>query len=96
MRSGYCKGLTAVFALEDLLNPDDIALEILNTLRMMGKAPRREILFAVSLATSHGSPSDCVSGDLKDLADLPDLDSSLIKAQDGLLLSCVIHRDQTS
>ena len=70
----------AVLILQNLLNPDHIALSDFEYLReagrnlLVGGFPERSLL---PLPPDH--TSDCVSGDLKDLADLPDLHSSLMK-----------------
>lgn len=90
------KALT-VFALEDLLNPDHIALRAFEYLREEG----REFLVGRSslrplLPLPSDDPSDRVSGDLKDLADLPDLHSLLIKTQNGKVSLLGDHRDHTS
>ena len=57
----------------------------------VGRLPLRSLL---PLPSDH--TSDRVSGDFKDLADLPDLDSLLIETQDGLLTLLGNHRDHTS
>jgi len=84
----------AVFVLEDLLNPNHIPFRTVEELTNDG----RKLLVRRG---SHGSvlplppqdPSNRVSGDFKDLADLPDLHSLLRKTQNGLLDLLGDHRD---
>jgi len=94
---GAVRDVLAVFALQDLLNPDDIALGAAEDLPdegrklLVGRLPLRPLL---PLPSHH--TSDRVSGDLKDLADLSDLNSPLIKTQNGLLDLLGDHRNHTS
>jgi len=68
------------------LDPDDITLGAAEDLpedgeeRLVGRGSLGPLL---PLPSDH--TADRVSGDLKDLADLPDLNSSLKEAQHGLL-----------
>lgn len=79
------------------MNPDGIPLRALEYLMDDG---RKLLVGRLSLGSllplSPDNPSDCVSGDLKDLADLPDLSSLLIKTQNGLLRLLGNHGDHTS
>jgi hypothetical protein len=94
---GAIRDVTAVFALEDLLDPDDIALGAAEDLPedgrkfLVGRLSLRPLL---PLPPDH--TSDRVSGELKDLADLPDLHSLLKETQNGLLDLLGDHRHHTS
>ena len=88
---------TAIFALEDLLNSDPIAFRALEYLPDDGRkllVGRLSLWPLLPLPADH--TPDRVSGDLKDLADLPDLHSLLIKTQNGLLRLLGNHGDHTS
>ncbi len=87
----------AILVLEDLLNPDHIALRGFEGLLdeggnlLEGGFSKRCLCPLPS-----DDPSDRVSRDFEDLADLPDLHAPLIKAHNGLLALLGDHRDHTS
>jgi hypothetical protein len=87
----------AVFILEDLLNPDHITLSEFEYLLDDG---RKLLIGGLSqrclLPLSPEDPSDRVSREFEDLADLPHGDSPLIKAHDGLLVLLSDHRNHPS
>ena len=77
---GAVRDVTAVLALQDLLDPDDIALGVAEGLPKDGrKLLVRRLSLRPLLPLPPDHPSDRVPGDLKDLADLPELDSPLRK-----------------
>lgn len=87
----------AVLVLEDLLNPDHIALRGFEGLLddggnlLEGGFSKRGLL-----PLPPDDPPDRIARDFEDLADLPDLHAPLIKAQDGLLTLLGDHRALTS
>ena len=87
----------AVLVLEDLLNPDHIALSDVEDLTdERGKLLVRGCSLRSLLPLSPEDPSDGVSREFEDLADLPDGHSPLIKTQNGLLALLGDHRNHTS
>ena len=87
----------AVFALEDLLNPDRIALRAFEDLPDDGrKLLERRLSLRSLLPLPPDHTSDRVSGELKDLADLPDLNPFLRETQNSLLRLLGNHRHHTS
>ena len=88
---------TAILILQDLLYPDHIALSDFEYLReerrnlLVGGFPPRSLL-----PLSPDDPSDRGTREFKDLADLPDGHSLLIKTHDSLLALLGDHRDPTS
>lgn len=81
------------------MDPDDIALGAAEDLPDDGEellVGRRFLWSPLPLPPDH--TPDRVSGELKELADLPDLNSLLIKTQNGLsgLLGDHRHRNHTS
>jgi len=91
---GTIGNAVAVLVLEDLLNPDHIALGGFEGLMddggnlLEGGFSKRCLL-----PLPPDDPSDRVSRDFEDLADLPDLHAPLIKALDGLFALLGDHRD---
>ena len=87
----------AILSLEDFLNPDHIALRDFEYLLEDGGK-----LFVGGfsqwglLPLPPDDPSDRITRDFEDLADLPDLHAPLIKAQNGLFALLGDHRGQTS
>ena len=87
----------AVLVLEDLLNPDHIALGDPEHLRddggklLIGGLPS-----GCRLPLSPDDPADRGPREFEDLADLPDGHSPLIKTPNGLLTLLGDHRDHTS
>jgi len=94
---GAIGDITAVFALEDFLDSDDIAFGAAEDLPDDG---RKLLIGRLSLRPllpfSPYDPSNRISGEFKDLADLPDLDSPLIETQNGLLRLLGNHGNHTS
>jgi len=87
----------AVFTLENLLNPHGIALRAFEYLLDDGRkllVGRLSLRSPLPLPPDHSA--DRVPGEIKDLADLPDLDSSLREAQNGLLRLLGDHGHHTS
>ena len=83
---GAVGDVMAVFSLEDLVNPDDIARGAFEYLREDG----RDLLVGGFFLRPvwpflPDDPSDRVSGDFKELTDLPDLNAPLAETQNGLL-----------
>jgi hypothetical protein len=86
-----------VLVLEDLLNPDHIAMSDVEDLTdERGKLPVRGCSLRSLLPLSPEDPSDGVAREFEDLADLPDLHSPLIKTQNGLLALLGDLHDETS
>ena len=91
------RDIAAVLVLEDLLNPDHIALSDVEDLTdERGKLLVRGCSLRSLLPLPSEDPSDRVSREFEDLADLPHGDSPLIKAHDGLLVLLGDHRNHTS
>jgi len=86
-----------VLVLEDLLNPDHIALRDFEYLPeeggklFIGRFSQRSLW-----PLPPDDSSDRVTREFENLADLPDPHSLLIKAQNGLLALLGDHRDHTS
>jgi len=94
---GAVREAPAVFAFEDFLNPDHIALGAAEDLPEEGRNLRVGGLPLRSLRPlSPDDPADRDPREFKDLADLPDGHSPLIKTPNGLLTLLGDHRSHTS
>ncbi len=94
---GAVRDFAVVLAFQDLLDPDGIALcggeGLTDDVReiLVGRLPLQCVLPFTLDHPLHG-----VSGDLQNLADLPDADSPLMKTCDGLLALFGNHNYRTS